>query len=717
MGHGGTSWAGVAFGGVYTWVKQVGATMRATLNPLRSHRSYDYAAGIAENRSLRDKHREYANTAGFWQAFPAFIGASRVSAGAGNDVVTSSKPIYTGKFQGSDNQQFYIARQDDSTSFDTATFKLNATTIRGQRTIPAEGTFTLLGRDSRLVAINGKLSPTHTLLYSTSMVSFARTIGDRDVVLLHGDATNSFEAVFAAKNENTHFTVHAYGQDGKPASNVVKSDTKTKGEVRINWTAQKNKVSHVVLQAGKAEILVVLADTLSAYRTYNPPIAAKGTLEYHANTGELALVSGAYLIRNATISGHTLSLAGSSNVTSPIEVVTRPEVTSITFNGDKLDTHKTVYGSLRATAPGPCEKARDYKVPSLKSLTWRYADSLPEIKPNFDDSKWTIADKTSTPNDYFNSSVVNTEGRVLFAESYGFYANNVVWRGKFDSTGSETGIYFHSETGNNAAGALWLNEHFVGVLEPGSTYADAFQNFTFPAGALKKKDNVLTFLHDSSGYPEDGGLQVPIGYRKAAPGDENLVLQELKLPFGIIAYNFLGSNTTTVKQWKVQGNYKGDHAPDRVRTYLNEGGLHGEVQGWHLPAFDDEKWAKSSPMQGIQKAGVGFYRTTFKLDAPRDHDLPISLNFSEDEGTDYRALVYINGWQFGRRWSLYGPQTSFVLPPGILNPQGDNTLAISFWNLKDAPAKIGSLELKIDGVYTGKLDYYLNNPGWKELRG
>jgi hypothetical protein len=47
---------------------------------------------------------------------------------------------------------------------------------------------------------------------------------------------------------------------------------------------------------------------------------------------------------------------------------------------------------------------------------------------------------------------------------------------------------------------------------------------------------------------------------------------------------------------------------DKTRGPLNEGGLYGERQGWHLPGFDDSHWTTSKPTDGIAQAGVQFYR-------------------------------------------------------------------------------------------------------------
>ena len=679
--------------------------------------SYDYAAGIAENRSIRNKHREYALTGGFWSAFPAFIGADRVSAGAGNDVASSNKPVYTAKFSATDgsSQTFYVARQQDSTSFQLAAYKMNVTTDRGARTIPVTGNFTLVGRDSRLIAINGKL-PSSTLLYSSASASFARSIDGTDVVVLHSDAGHPQEAVFALNaGASDTFTAQVYDYTGALSTRAATIDTSKPGEVQINWTKGTDSTTRVVLQSGNVKILALLTDTVKAYKTYAPPIAIKGTIGHYAGLSELALVSGTYLVKNATIDNDTLALYGAANISSSLDIVTRSAVTKVSWNGAMLNTKKSPWGSLVATVPGPSSAATSLTAPGLTG--WKYADSLPEASATFDDSKWTVAGLTSSNNEYFQDPLVQTEGKVLFADAYGHHANNIVWRGHF-SAGSTppTGIYFRYEGGKYSAGSLFLNSVFLGSLHA-DNYSDDFANFTFPAGALKTGGaNVITFLHDNTGLEEDGGF-APIGFRTyESDNDSKLNLQSLKMPRGIIAYNWLGSTTTKMDEWRVQGNFKGEDAPDRVRTYINEGGLYGEVQGWHLPGFDDSKWTSGSPTDGLSTAGVGFYRTTFNLNVPAGHDIPISVRFSEDKGSDYRALLYINGWQFGRRFTRYGPQTSFVVPPGVLNTQGSNTIAVSLWNPTNLKQAVGSLSLNIDGVYTGDIEQTLHNPTFSELR-
>ena len=90
--------------------------------------------------------------------------------------------------------------------------------------------------------------------------------------------------------------------------------------------------------------------------------------------------------------------------------------------------------------------------------------------------------------------------------------------------------------------------------------------------------------------------------------------------------------------------------PDKVRGVMNEGGLFGEREGWHLPGFDTSRWAARELSAGLPSggAGVGFFVTTFELDFPAGMDIPVSFQFEETNDQPYRALLFVNGWQFGK---------------------------------------------------------------------
>ena len=90
--------------------------------------------------------------------------------------------------------------------------------------------------------------------------------------------------------------------------------------------------------------------------------------------------------------------------------------------------------------------------------------------------------------------------------------------------------------------------------------------------------------------------------------------------------------------------------PDKLRGVLNEGGLFGERKGWHLPGFDASGWTARELSQGLPGggAGVGFFITTFDLDFPKDTDVQLSFQFETENTQAYRALLFVNGWKFGK---------------------------------------------------------------------
>ena len=42
-----------------------------------------------------------------------------------------------------------------------------------------------------------------------------------------------------------------------------------------------------------------------------------------------------------------------------------------------------------------------------------------------------------------------------------------------------------------------------------------------------------------------------------------------------------------------------------------------------------------------------------------------------------RALIFVNGWHVGNFAANIGPQHVFVLPQGIIDPDGDNTITLA----------------------------------------
>jgi beta-galactosidase GanA len=134
-------------------------------------------------------------------------------------------------------------------------------------------------------------------------------------------------------------------------------------------------------------------------------------------------------------------------------------------------------------------------------------------------------------------------------------------------------------------------------------------------------------------------------------------------------------------RWRIQGNQGGEDIADRVRGPYNDGGLYGERAGWHLPGAPGQGWSRAQPDDAPPAPGTYWLRTQVKLDLPRGHDVQLGLAFGDTtrprSGRENRALIFVNGWNVGQFIAHVGPQRVFVIPPGILDPHGDNTIALA----------------------------------------
>jgi hypothetical protein len=130
------------------------------------------------------------------------------------------------------------------------------------------------------------------------------------------------------------------------------------------------------------------------------------------------LVFGPYLVRNTTLTGSTLALVGDleSNSATELEVLAPSSVKTITWNGKSVKFSKTSSGTLKATLNIPDLRP---KLPDLKSLEWKCTDSLPEVEIGFDDSQWTLANKTTTARP---ARFQPLGGKfMLYADEYGYH--------------------------------------------------------------------------------------------------------------------------------------------------------------------------------------------------------------------------------------------------------------------------------------------------------
>jgi hypothetical protein len=308
---------------------------------------------------------------------------------------------------------------------------------------------------------------------------------------------------------------------------------------------------------------------------------------------------------------------------------------------------------------------RPVRLPALTD--WRYQFETPEARPGFDDSGWTVADHTTT-----NGPAPPTLP-VLYADDYGFHHGMVWYRGHFTGTGAETAVNVTCGTGTAGICSAWLNGVYLGVSGNGG----GAQTFAIPAGVVQAgADDVVSVLVEDMGHDEGG--------RKNARGLTTAAL--------------VGSGNAIT--WRLQGNLGGESPVDPVRGPMNSGGLFGERTGQFLPGYPDGSWQRVRLPNADPLPGVAWYRTTFSLEVPRDQDVPIALHLGGSPSVHDRVLIFLNGWNVGQFVSDLGPQTDFVLPPGILRPDGENTLALAVWSPVAGQGGLGQVGLVAKGNRT-----------------
>lgn len=345
-------------------------------------------------------------------------------------------------------------------------------------------------------------------------------------------------------------------------------------------------------------VIAYLLDRPTAYSFFAPST----TSDPNVHPDEQIFVLGPYLVRSASVKGTTVSVEGDNANSTSIEVYAGQTVQTIRWNGKSLRTKKTAYGSLVATTSG----AEDRKI-RLPTLKWKTADSLPEKKSSYDDSKWTKADHSTTL-----SPVAPLSYPVLFSSDYGFYSGIKLYRGRFDGkTATSANI---TVNGGTAAGwTAWLNGDYVGGFSGNASLDKNSVMLDFSNATLASKSNVLTIVTDYHGHGETS---------ESPDGPEN--------PRGILgALLYAGNATLNFTSWKIQGVAGGDQAYlDPIRGPENEGGLYGERVGWHLPGFDVSRWKSGSPADGVESAGVSWYVSDVELDIDEDLDVPLGFYVS-----------------------------------------------------------------------------------------
>ncbi|KEQ73527.1 putative beta-galactosidase [Aureobasidium namibiae CBS 147.97] len=661
MTYGGTNWGNLGHPGGYT--------------------SYDYAAVIAEDRSVsREKYSEAKLEANFLQASPAYLTAIPQNNTHANGSYTDNPDIAVTALFGN-RTNFFVVRHAVFNSYESTQFKLTLPTSQGNITIPQlNGSLVLNGRDSKFAVTDYDAAGTN-LLYSSAEIFTQKSYGDKQILL-----------VYAGFNEN-----HELALTLSCSSEVLEGSglniVKKKGTTIIGF---KSSSERRVVKIG--ELFVYILDRNDAYNYW--------VLDLPSSPTSAAVVKAGYLLRTVEVSGNSLHLTGDINATTEIEVIggAPAKLTELTFNGESIKFAQdscsgVVTGSVAYNEPS-------FSLPDLSTVGWKVIDSLPEIASSYDDSLWTNADLT-----YSNNTQRNLTTSVsLYGQDYGYNGGSLLFRGHFTATGSEDSIYLQTQGGSAFGMSAWLNGTFLGSARGIDAASNANSTFSLP-NVASGSSYVLTVLIDHMGLQENG------------QGGSS----EMKTPRGILNYSLAGRNASALT-WKLTGNLHGEDYEDRTRGPLNEGGLYAERQGYHLPGAPTSGWTNSTlgPMAGVTSPGVSFYATTFDLDMPAGYDIPISISFSNATSSSngsatvaYRSQIFVNGYQFGKYVSNIGPQDVFPVPEGIFNYHGPNYFAVSLWALDEGGAKISNLSLVAGPVIQSGYGPVSLSPmtGWSKREG
>ena len=227
--------------------------------------------------------------------------------------------------------------------------------------------------------------------------------------------------------------------------------------------------------------------------------------------------------------------------------------------------------------------------------------------------------------------------------------------------------------GGGGAGMLqaWLDGVYLGqnVLASGQSAppTTGTATFTIPTALRTDGPHTLAVMVRDDGHNEDGGVN-----------------DAQKEGRGLIAVKMTDADQAAVTpqiSWRIQGDLGGEDSPTRSAGRRTTAGCSASATAGTSPAIPTATGRTTTVPAASAMSGTAWYRTTFSLNIPRSttrrSGLTIGDPSSPRSAADYRALIFVNGWNMGQYIANVGPQHTFVIPNGVLNPDGQNTLALA----------------------------------------
>ena len=585
----------------------------------------------------------------------------------------------------------FSGSQDTFVSLDAVKVYPNAQSLPGENNDEADGTISwkripqkegttlaLHGRDAIMLTADKQVGG-HELYYTTSQM-FGATLNS---------AGGSLQYLTGTRGDSGETVLHYTTQPRVSAPEGVEQtwDAAT-GQLRLNYSYSAAP-QQITIKDGDKVLSLRIIDRTTAQTTWLLDGTRNGKLSSVA-------VEGVELARTAKFTGKdTLQLTGSVSAESNVRVIAPAGINHVGFNGGSLNpasatgagtagagtnsatgtagaaasAAKAATGTNSATGTGDVGVFTG-KVPgpaavASQQLSFVKSTDYAEAKATYDDSKWKVAADTQAANPRFQGPGEYSH-TVLDSNHYGFYEGSVWYRGTFTATKADPYLYLQGNGGsgvpsqgkNPAFMQVWVNGVYAGAYDAAGNWAKV----SVPAGTVKNGDKVtVSVLVNNLGQNLDWS-------------DDGLSKQNR----GLFDVAIEGSTAT----WKIHGadaDFAAKAATNPSGTLYNNGGLGGEKAGFHMPGFDDSKWAKADNLHS--PAGVTWYRAHVKLNLPANQDTAFRLDINSSRfsslGDRAQATLFVNGWNTGVYIGDRGPQTSFTIPAGFLNPNGENVISIA----------------------------------------
>lgn len=599
----------------------------------------------------------------------------------------------------------FSGSQDTFVSLDAVKVYPNAQSLPGENNDEADGTISwkripqkegttlaLHGRDAIMLTADKQVGG-HELYYTTSQM-FGATLNS---------AGGSLQYLTGTRGDSGETVLHYTTQPQVSAPEGVEQTwDATTGQLRLNYSYSASP-QQIIIKDGDKVLSLRIIDRTTAQTTWLLDGTRNGKLSSVA-------VEGVELARTAKFTGKdTLQLTGSVSAESNVRVIAPAGINHVGFNGGSLNPASATgtagagtnsatgsagnagaakftgtAGAAGAASAGNADAAGagtnsatgtgdvgvfTGKVPgpaavASQQLSFVKSTDYAEAKATYDDSKWKVAADTQAANPRFQGPGEYSH-TVLDSNHYGFYEGSVWYRGTFTATKADPYLYLQGNGGsgvpsqgkNPAFMQVWVNGVYAGAYDAAGNWAKV----NVPAGTVKSGDKVtVAVLVNNLGQNLDWS-------------DDGLSKQNR----GLFDVAIEGSAAT----WKIHGadaDFAAKATTNPSGTLYNNGGLGGEKAGFHMPGFDDSKWAKADNLHS--PAGVTWYRARVKLNLPANQDTAFRLDINSSRfsslGDRAQATLFVNGWNTGVYIGDRGPQTSFTIPAGFLNPNGENVISI-----------------------------------------